>query len=219
MKFALFSTALLATGVSCAAIPVNGWYVNAFGGYANITSNVNTSYFGSFSSKLTYNAGYNAGGRIGYKSNPIRYEFEYTYLSATPERFIINNIRQFNVSGRATANLLMANLYYDFCDVLDGIAPFIGGGIGYAFMEKSLSSIGPFLITNIDADRNAFAYQGTAGLTYNFSENFAINAAYRYMATGNTDGGRGTNRIFGKSFQSQMGSAGVIYRFDTATYK
>ena len=213
MKFALFSSALLATGIAVAAEPVNGMYMSAFGGYTYLPSNINTSYFGPFISNANYTGGYNVGGRIGYQTHPVRYEFEYTYLTATLKRFDINRVRQNNVSGDSTANLLMANLYYDFPNFVDSISPFLGVGIGYALMQTSLTSNGPFYTPLcISKDRDAFAYQGTAGLTYNFSENYAINAAYRYTATANSG-------PFGKSLQAQMGNFGVIYRFDTVNYK
>lgn len=212
MKFVLFSTALLASSIASASTAIDGWYLSAFGGYSHLSSNINTHRFGTFHSDARYHDGYNAGGRIGFQSNPIRYEFEYTYVNAKAEHFRVNRFEQLGVNGHATANLLMANLYYDFPEMLDAISPFAGIGIGYAFMQTSLNSNGPFYPTLFKETGNAFAYQGTVGLTYNFSENYALNAAYRYTATSNSG-------HFGKSFQAQMGSVGVIYRFDRATYK
>ncbi len=212
MKFALFSTALLASSIASASTAIDGWYLSAFGGYSHLSSNISTNRFGTFYSDARYHDGYNAGGRIGFQSNPIRYEFEYTYINAKAERFYINQIDQQDVKGHALANLIMANLYYDFPEMLDAIAPFVGIGIGYAFMETKLEGNGPFYTTLFKESGNAFAYQGTVGLTYNFSENYAINAAYRYTATANSG-------HFGKSFQAQMGNAGVIYRFDNGNYK
>ena len=49
--------------------------------------------------------------------------------------------------------------------------------------KTNLDSTGPFRTTYFTATDNSFAYQGTAGLTYNFSENYAVNLAYRYVAT------------------------------------
>ncbi|MDR3441765.1 MAG: OmpW family outer membrane protein [Legionella sp.] len=212
MKFALFSTALLATSIASAATSVDGWYASAFGGYTYLSSNINTHRLGAFRSDPSYNNGYNAGGRIGFQSNPIRYELEYTYLQASTDRFRINHIRQTGVTGTSSANLAMANLYYDFPDVLAAISPFAGVGIGYAFLQTTLNSTGPFGATLFKVDGNSFAYQGTVGLTYNFSENYAINASYRYTATTSND-------RFGRTFQAQMGNAGVIYRFDNGHYK
>lgn len=212
MKFALLSTALLASSVASASTAINGWYLSGFGGVSHISSNINTSHFGTFRSDARYHDGWNAGGRLGFQSNPIRYEFEYTFIYANAEHFEVNHIGQQNVVGHAAANVLMANLYYDFPEFLEAISPFVGIGIGYAFMETKLDSNGPLAVTLFKERENAFAYQGTAGLTYNFSENYAINASYRYTATAN-------NGRFGKSFQVQMGNAGIVYRFDSVNYK
>jgi opacity protein-like surface antigen len=212
MRVALFSTALLATGIASAAVPINGWYASVFGGYSQLSSNIHTTHLGQLRSSPSYDDTYNAGGRVGFQSNPIRYELEYTYLNGDVDRFKVDYIRQTGVSGHLNANLIMANLYYDFPEVLGAISPFLGVGIGYAFMQASLNSTGPLAATFFKESGNAFAYQGSAGLTYNFSENYAINASYRYAATSSSD-------HFGKSFQAQMGNAGIIYRFDSVNYK
>ncbi len=212
MRVALFSTALLATGIASAAVPINGWYSSLFGGYSDLSSNIHTTRLGQLRSNPSYNDTYNAGARVGFQSNPIRYELEYTYLNGNVTRFNVNNIRQTGVSGHLSGNLIMANLYYDFPELMDTISPFLGVGIGYAFLQASLNSTGPLAATFFKESGNSFAYQGTAGLTFNFSENYAINASYRYAATSSSD-------RFGKSFQAQMGDVGVIYRFDCANYK
>ncbi|MBI2785792.1 MAG: porin family protein [Legionella longbeachae] len=213
MKFALFSATLLATGIASAAVPVNGWYSSVFGGYTYLPGNVSTTRFGVLFSDSSYKDGYNAGARIGYQSNPIRYELEYTYIHASTKNFEANDIPQIGVSGNSSANLGMANIYYDFQDVIiPAVSPFLGIGIGYAYVQTSLNSTDPFGGVFFKHNQSSFAYQGTAGLTFNFAENFALNAAYRYAATS-------TSNQFGKIFQAHMTNAAIIYRFDTCDYK
>ncbi|KTC88471.1 outer membrane protein [Legionella cincinnatiensis] len=213
MKLALFSTALLASGLASAATPVNGWYSSVFGGYAYIPGYTSRFDSGFFFSDTAYRNGFNVGGRLGYQSNPIRYEIEYTYLQANTKKFDVFLIPQTGVSGNTHANIGMANIYYDFADViLPTISPFLGVGIGYAYIQNSLESSGPFDAIFFKQNNGVFAYQGTAGLTYNFAENFALNASYRYLATSSSN-------TFGKTFQSQMGDVGIVYRFDQCDYK
>lgn len=212
MKFAFISTALLSCGMATAAPAIDGWYLSAFGGYSYFTSNVSLYRDTLLLSDVRYRNGYNIGGRVGFQSNPIRYEFEYTYLSANPDRLRVNYIRQPTVTGSINVNALMANIYIDFPEFLEAISPFVGAGIGYSFLNANIDSAGPLAVTFLNASDNAFTYQGTAGLTYNFSENYAINAAYRYLATS-------SNNTFGKNLQVQMGSAGIVYRFDQPCYK
>jgi opacity protein-like surface antigen len=213
MRIQLLSAALLASSIATAATPVNGWYTSVFGGYTFITDNVENTFDGLIVNQTGYNSGYNVGGRIGYQSNPIRYEGEYTFLYTGLRHYAVNRVEQTPISGFASANLLMVNIYYDFPEMLPAISPFLGGGIGYALLQASLYGIGPtstqsyFSISN-----NAFAYQGTAGVTYNFAENFAVNLAYRYVATDKP-------RDFGRVFQAHLASAGAVYRFDYGNYK
>lgn len=208
MKFLLFSTALLATGIAAAAAPVDGFYASVFGGYSYLSSNSN--YYKSHHINQSYDNDYNFGGRFGYQSNPIRYEVEYTYLDSPLKKLHVDHINEYAPSGFTSANIIMANLYYDFPELLTTISPFLGVGIGYSFIKTNINALTPYSI-NVNLNENSFTYQGTAGLTYNFSENFALNAAYRYIAT--------SSNSFGHSFEAQMGNVGIIYRFDTANYK
>lgn len=212
MRITLLSAALLASGISSAATPINGWYAGAFGGYTYVPKNIQVFNAGLFRDETSYNGGYNAGGRIGYQSNPLRYEAEYTFLRADLSNFDINQVEQTNVSGYASGNFIMGNVYYDFPDMLPAIAPFLGVGIGYGHVETRLDSTAPNGFTSFKVNDNVFSYQGTAGITYNFAEQYAINLAYRYIATNKPED-------FGRIFQAHLASAGVSYRFDCDTYK
>lgn len=212
MRLTVMSAALLVTGLASAATPVDGVYTSVFGGYTYLPDNMSNNAFGFYRNHAAYNSGYNAGGRLGYQSNPMRYEAEYTYLSTNTEYFYLNGIRQTGVTGYSSANLLMANVYYDFPDMLPAISPFLGVGIGYAYVQSSLNSTGPLGITSFKASDNEFAYQGTAGITYNFAEHYAMNLAYRYVATSSSD-------QLGKVFQAHMANVGVVYHFDQGNYK
>jgi opacity protein-like surface antigen len=204
--------ALLASSIATASTPVDGWYTSVFGGYTYLPNNINNTNYGFLLNGSAYNSGYNAGGRMGYQSNPLRYELEYTYLQANSKTFDINYVTQTGVTGYASGNLFMANVYYDFPDMLPAISPFLGAGIGYGYLHGVLNSQGPLAATYFSTNENAFAYQGTAGITYNFAENYAINLAYRYVATDKTDG-------FGQTFQAHIANAGVVYHFDKGNYK
>jgi opacity protein-like surface antigen len=212
MRITLLSATLLATGIASAATPVDGWYTSVFGGYTFVPVNVSTIYFGNFIDNASFNGGYNVGGRVGYKSNPLRYEAEYTFLQANAKSFKINHIEQTGITGYSSANLIMANIYYDTPEMLPSISPYLGMGIGYAYIQDALTSTGPLGVTYFNMTNSSFAYQGTVGLTYNFAENYAISLAYRYVATSTTGN-------FGSIFQAHNASAGAIYRFDYGNYK
>lgn len=215
MRIVFFSAALFASSLAIAATPIDGWYSSVFGGYTYIPDNVKKTYYGYGIDRASYGSGYNAGGRFGFQSNPMRYEAELTYIQAKAQKFSINERRQRHASGHNTAALAMGNVYYDFPEMVPCIAPYLGIGLGYGWVEADLRSrhdyrfYGP---THFKGSSSAFAYQGTAGITFNFSENYAFNLAYRYVGTDHID-------HVGKVFQANLASIGVVYRFNEYNYK
>lgn len=212
MRIAFFSAAMMAAGLAAAAAPIDGWYANLFGGYTYVPDNVTTIYQGLLRNRASYNDGYNAGGRLGYKSNPLRYEAEVTYLHTGVSGFFVNRIKQGLVTGQFRSILGMANVYYDFPEMIPCIAPFLGLGLGYGWVQSELNSLRPLGRTYFKRSDNLFAYQGTAGVIYNFAENYSLDIAYRYLSTTRADN-------LGKVVQANLASVGVTYRFDESSYK
>ncbi len=212
MRLAFVSAALLATQIASAATPIDGWYGSVFGGYAYVPNNISNTQSGLSRTDASYRAGYDAGGSFGYKSNPMRYEGELTYINAKLNHFLVNTINQTRTTGHTNGILAMANIYYDFPAMITCIEPFLGVGLGYAWVNAKLYSTGPIIATEFTGSNSLFAYQATAGLTFNFSENYALNLGYRYVATERAD-------QLGKSFQAHLGNIGAVYRFDEGRYK
>ncbi|KTD46104.1 opacity protein-like surface antigen [Legionella quinlivanii] len=212
MRTVFFSAALMASGAACAAVPIDGWYASVFGGFTSVQDNISVSSQGWHRSKAGYDNNYNVGGRLGYKCTPLRYEGELTYLTADLDHFYIDDILQTGITGDTNAILAMANVYYDFPDMVPGIQPFLGVGIGYAYVNVDLNSTGPLGVTRYSGSNSVFAYQGTGGFTYNFSEIYSVDIAYRYIGTQRPD-------ELGKVYQAHLGTVGVTYRFDGSRYK
>ncbi len=212
MKLRFLSVALLASNVVSAAVPIDGWYANLFGGYSYLPNNLSTSQSGYLLSNSSFDSGYNAGGRFGYKSNPLRFEGEFTYLHANVSGFKINNIHQSNEGGDASVPMIMANIYYDFPELIQSIEPFLGFGIGYSWVDTDFTSASPSPTIIYNNSKSAFTYQGTAGLMFNYSEHFSLDIAYRYL---------GTDKLsyLGKIFQANLFTVGATYRFDGNHYK
>jgi opacity protein-like surface antigen len=202
---------LLTTLTAIAATPIDGWYSSAFAGYAYLPNNIDKTRNGITYTDANYESEYNVGGSFGYKSNPMRYEGQVTYINAMLNHVFENGLRDPRVAGYNNAIIGLANVYYDFPMLIPTISPFLGVGLGYGWInvkvDNSRLNISDFRIAD-----SAFAYQGTAGITFNFAENYALNIAYRYI---------GTNTVFklGKPFQAHLANVGVIYRYDEAKYK
>lgn len=209
-RFALLCVFL--SPLAFAAEPIDGLYAEIFGGYSYLPNNLNTTLNQLSWTEARYISGYNVGGRYGYKSNPMRYELEVGYISASANRFNVNNILQTGISGQTNATDALINVYYDGHEFVRTIVPFIGGGIGYAYVSSHLYGSGPSMETEFRGTDSVLAYQGTVGLAYNFVDNYALSIAYRYFGTTKAD-------QLGEAFQAHLASAGVTYRFDGGYYK
>ena len=97
------------------------------------------------------------------------------------------------LNGSLNVTTGMLNVLYDFRQFIPPsrfpIRPFIGGGVGGAFVQTkafgSQSNVPGGYIgaenTKFDNDKPAFAYQGIAGLTYEISPHFALDVTGRYL--------------------------------------
>lgn len=185
-----------------AATPMSGPYMRAFGGFASTPNTVNTTSF----TAAEYRAGYNAGGQLGYKSGPIRYEVEGSYIYNKVKHFSFNGVQQTTTSGKAQASSLLVNLYYDFEDLNMSLAPYIGIGAGYAQVRTTLNSTAPST-SAFKQSQIVFAYKGLVGLNYNFSENISSDIGYQYFRT------KKSTRL-NSVFQTHLATLGLTYRFD-----
>ncbi len=204
-------TLVLSLSEATAAVPIDGWYSSAFGGYAYVPNNVNKTYNSITYTDANYNSEYNVGGSFGYKSNPMRYEGQVTYISAMLGHIYENGEKDPRIAGYSNAIFGIANVYYDFPMIIPAISPFLGVGLGYGWINVKIDNTRLNRLDFRVAD-SAFAYQGTAGVTFNFSENYALSVAYRYV---------GTDNVFelGKIYQAHLANFSIIYRYDEAKYK
>lgn len=213
MKKMLFASVfLLLSHSTWAAVPIEGLYIEAFGGWTYLPDNINTIRDTFHFHNTRYQSGYNYGGKIGYKCAPFRFDAELSYLTAKVNRFQINTLQALHPNGNTQAGLGFVSAYYDFSDLSPVLEPYVGLGVGGAWVRSRLYNELPFTPLVFKSNNGVFAYHGTIGITYNFSENYALDASYRYIGTTQAD-------QFGKSLQAHQLSAGIIYRFDEATYK
>jgi len=210
MKSVFYISLLLIISTICsAATAIDGLYSSLFAGFAYIPNNVNSTQNTIYYSDTGYRPGYAGGGSFGYKSNPFRYEGEVTYLNANLKYFSENYQRQTQVGGYNNGILAMANIFYDAPGLIEEFTPYLGLGIGYAWLNVKMDN--SETDTSYKITTTPFGYQGMAGLTYNFAENYALNVGYRYMATLH-------NNNLGRSFQINLANVGVTYRYDHDKY-
>ena len=209
--FKLPTIATIITSLNAfAAIPIDGLYLNGFGGAAFIPANINVTYNNSLVNQSSYNGGFTAGGALGFKSALWRYEAEVGYINAQFKKIAVDNV-PFNLgNGYNQSVVALANLILDLpFKPTYMLQPYIGGGIGYAWVQNYFTTPTAF---NFNTNNYSFAYQGIAGISFHFSENYSLNVDYRYVGTTHLD-------TTGSIFQANLVSAGVTYRYDGCEYK
>ena len=212
MKAKLFFSAWLVSQLTMAATPIDGLYGSISGGYTHLPDNLSITNNGFFRNDAEYKTGFNAGTSLGYQSNPLRYEIQLTYFNADLDRFKMNGVRQNNIDGQNHAVTALGNVYYQFQALVEPIQPFVGIGLGYAWIDGKFNAAGPTAVTTYKGSNSVFAYQASGGLTYNFRENWAFNVLYRYLATEKIND-------FGKVFQAHNANLELVYRFNECNYK
>lgn len=94
--------------------------------------------------------------------------------------------------GSGSMYTLLANVYFDW-ENSSSFTPYIGGGVGLAYIDVGRQyglNVGGTSFSSFEADGDwNFAAAAMAGVTYEVSHNFAIDANYRYLWVGDVDGG------------------------------
>jgi len=159
--FAAGAAALLAAAPAMAQ-PVTGLYVGAGAG-ANFLQ-------GNKLNNNDYDVGPAGDLYVGYGfGNGFRTDLE-------------ASIRENSHDGNnhQTTYGFMANGYYDF-DFGSPFVPYVGAGVGLALVDADFGSGGGSRY--FESTKAAFAYQGIAGVAYNFTPGMAATLEYRYLGT------------------------------------
>lgn len=171
----------------------NGFYVAAFGGF-NFAGDADfggtiTPPGGAQNVDVGFDDGFIVGAAAGksWTTVPLgpfvpRTEIELSYRSndADTVNFSGNGpAPEGNVSGDTSAIFLMGNILLDVpTTILNGrVTPYVGGGIGAAFVDNSIR-YGPGV--NISDSDTAFAYQVIAGADFGVSQNLSVFVDGRY---------------------------------------
>jgi opacity protein-like surface antigen len=129
------------------------------------------------------------GGGAGWRFSPnLRGDITFDY------RPDFNQDTAFGIGPGSHSGLhnwtLMANGYYDFTlDAIQPLVPYVGGGIGIARNSVDGFSVavpGTGVANLTGRDTNQFAWQLSAGVSYNFSPTLALDVGYRYLHAGET---------------------------------
>lgn len=171
----------------------SGFYVGAKGGL-NKVDDVDANLTPTAGVVANLSDGWNAGLTLGYQLNSWgfvvpRVELEGGYLQND-----LDTLQAFNAGGvvgapfAATGDL---NAFYGFANILldipvgFGFTPFVGGGVGFANVKADNIAVGGFTI--LDDSDTAFAWNVTAGLSYDLTRNVTVEFAYRFLQFNDVD--------------------------------
>lgn len=189
MRKLLLALALLTLPVAAHAQGAgDSWYFDLRGGLNYLTDSDITVSGVPGSIEAEFDPGYAVQGAVGYEhSSGFRGELEIGYRDNSLDAFRSGGVSvpagTLGLDYDVSALSVMANGYYAF-DTGTGFKPFIGAGIGAAFLNADLS----FLGASESEDSTEFAYQGIVGIEYEIpTDSMTIGLGLRYVYFGTTD--------------------------------
>lgn len=160
----------------------SGLYFTVMGGYDQ-PDDLGGSTGSGQSFTTDVDAGYMIGIALGrYFGHNTRGEFELSFRSADYEKTTVGSSQSTGGSLETTA--LMLNGYYGF-QFDSPIVPYVGAGLGAAFIDGSGGTVGSESIPKRSSTE--LAYQGILGAAWTFTSGYAIGLEGRYFGTSDSD--------------------------------
>lgn len=159
----------------------SGVYLGIFGGLGFLPENSGVEF---------KSPAYHGGVQFGYKTQgPARVELEVAYFNSDFDYW----------PGGLRTTTSMVNGFYDFDhSPIGSLTPYVGAGIGSAYIEGSGIAYGEQLVG---------AVQGIIGTNVSMSRNAKVFADYRYLTT--------TAHVLGdQRYQNNTFNLGINYLFD-----
>ncbi|WP_264731596.1 P44/Msp2 family outer membrane protein [Wolbachia endosymbiont (group A) of Sphaerophoria taeniata] len=146
-----------------------------------------------------YNASFIAGGgAFGYKMDDIRVDVEGIYSWLNKDTNVTGTAVPGAVAERLTAISGLVNVYYDVAIEDMPITPYVGVGVGAAYISTPLATA-----VSSQNGKFAFAGQARAGVSYDVTPEVKLYAGARYF------GSYGAN--FDKTDKDGKGELKVLY--------
>jgi opacity protein-like surface antigen len=122
------------------------------------------------------------GGALGYKFPWFRLEANVSYRKNDVDEVRVEG-NDFSGNGDTEALVGLVNGIVDI-DLDFPVRPFLGGGIGGAYLKLDTGSNG---LLEVDDEAGSFAWNLLAGVGWDVTESVALTATYRYLRLEGTD--------------------------------
>jgi OmpA-OmpF porin, OOP family len=212
MKFrnALLAATILALPLAANAQPISGLYIGGGAG-VNIMHDESAQITApgaggrSFGAHFPTQVGPAIALSLGYGlGNGLRAEIEGDYRYNT----FSGSSGGVAVGGQEQKFGVMANVLYDFVDLVPYVQPYVGVGVGYQWaQDRGLHASVPGVLATAATDTEGkFAYQGILGVAYPIAAapGLAITADYRFMGLAGDRNYSGTVTTGGRSVPANI---------------
>lgn len=146
--------------------------------------NPRTINYNNYSGRVEYHTGYQLAGGIDYDIKPIILEVEFNHLHNGIQQVTDGSVAN-TAWYDATATGLFGNIYLPFPIYEARFVPYLGFGVGSLHVRERDRVTSMQNVYNVDD--TVFAYQTMVGFGVRVTPRIAINADYRFMATGTVD--------------------------------
>ncbi|MCV6585183.1 MAG: outer membrane beta-barrel protein [Marinibacterium sp.] len=226
-RSAVFHSAVLALGlpltVASAPAFAQDWYIQGFAGYAGLSDSTHDLNNSSARVDTEFDGGYGLGIALGRNlaelsgSNiGIRGEIELSYTDNDVDRVDFSGNgpgREGNTGGGVSSTRIFGNVLADF-NTGSAIKPYLGGGIGVAFVDQDISYGGaPVRITG---DDQVFSAQLIAGASYELQDGLSLFGDVRYIRDFGVEGTRRSPALVSRTdedFETVTVNVGVRFAF------
>jgi opacity protein-like surface antigen len=163
------------------ALPDTGLYLEGDLGYS-FPDEVDVS-AGGLDGELELDDGPVFGGALGWKFPWFRLEANVSYRENDADEVSVEGA-DFGADGETKALVGLINAYVDLDVGHFPLRPYVGGGVGGAYLELDTGDDTPL---SVDDEAGAFAWNLLAGVGYDITESVAITATYRYLRLEGSD--------------------------------
>jgi opacity protein-like surface antigen len=197
--------------------PALGFYASLFAGAA-FDPTLRNDWNPNFYERYNLDTGWLVGATVGARVwNWARVEGELSYQDLDPGtiEFVTNNVSSGEFPDTdphdLSATYLMANVWADIPTGMP-IAPYVGGGIGAAWLNFEGPWSSPAGFQDVDSDV-AFAWQVCGGVQYDLTQDWAVDLGYRYKRVEDATVSAQPGAEMESTFYTHNVQLGILRRF------
>lgn len=174
--------ASVAFALSAGAAVAGNWYVTTFGG-ANWKEPYGSN-GGNATLSVNSDLGYVVGAAVGRKLDEVvpglRTELELSYRSNAIDGVFDGYCYDTDINGHDSTFAAMINAAYDLPKVME-LKPYVMAGFGYSARRIAWEPAPSNWYDGFGTERQGFAWQVGAGVSYDITEDVSLGLGYRYF--------------------------------------